>query len=161
MKELDSIDLRLLALLQHDCKLSNKELSDKLGISATPVLLRKRKLEEQGYITKYVAVVDRNKVDLSLVAFTNVQLSVHSTEAMAIFEKKIMEYKEVLECHHLTGSYDYLLKIVLKDMNAYNHFIREKLAPVPNIKTLQSSFVMTEVKMERSYILPDQSHTNG
>lgn len=156
MRDLDSTDLRLLSLLQHDCKLSNKELADKLGITATPVLLRKRKLEELGYIKQYIAVVDRNKVDLSLVAFTNVQLSVHSTEAMAIFEKKMMEFKEVQECHHLTGSYDYLLKIVLKDMNAYNHFIRDKLAPLPNIKTLQSSFVMTEVKMEMSYILPDQ-----
>ncbi|NML20712.1 Lrp/AsnC family transcriptional regulator [Pseudoflavitalea sp. G-6-1-2] len=151
--DLDCIDLQLLTLLQHDCRLSNKELADKLGITATPVLMRRRKLEEQGYISKYMAVVDRNKIDLSLVAYTNVQLSIHSRSAMTAFEKSVMKFEEVMECHHMTGSYDYLLKIVLKDMNAYHHFIREKLATLPNIHTVQSSFVMTEVKMQLSYKL--------
>lgn len=151
--DLDSIDLQLLNLLQHDCRLSNKELADKLGITATPVLMRRRKLEEQGYISRYMAIIDRNKVDLSLVAYTNVQLSIHSRSAMAAFEKSVMKFEEVMECHHMTGSYDYLLKIVLKDMNAYHHFIREKLATLPNIHTVQSSFVMTEVKMQLAYKL--------
>ena len=152
MKEdLDALDLKLLNLLQHDCRLSNKELADKLGITATPVLLRKRRLEEKGYITGYMAIADRNKLDLSLVAYTNVQLSLHSRSAMAAFEKSMMKFEEVMECHHMTGTYDYLLKVVLKDMNAYHHFIREKLASLPNIHTVQSHFVMTEVKMQLGY----------
>lgn len=149
--EIDKTDYRLLSLLQHDCRLSNKELADKLGLTATPVLLRKRKLEEEGYIKKYMAVIDRHKLNLSLVAYTNVQLKEHSKTVIAAFEKAISKFPEVMECHHMTGLYDYLLKIVVADMDAYHRFIREKLAALPNIGTVQSSFVMSEVKLELAY----------
>ncbi|WP_341838803.1 Lrp/AsnC family transcriptional regulator [Chitinophaga caseinilytica] len=151
--QLDKTDLRLLTLLQHDARLSNKELADKLGKSVTPVLLRRKKLEESGYIKKYMAIVDRHLINRSLMAFTSVQLKEHAEELLHAFQQSVSRFEEVMSCHHMTGTYDYHLKIVVADMNAYHKFITEKLAKLPNVLTVQSSFVMAEVKDELAYTL--------
>lgn len=148
---LDKTDIRLLELLQSDARLTTKELADKLGKSVTPVYERKRKLENEGYITRYTAIVDKNKIGKSLVAFTNVQLRQHAQQILLNFEKTIIKFEEVMECYHMTGVYDYLLKITVSDMSAYQDFIVNKLAKLTDIGTVQSSFVMTEVKHETAY----------
>lgn len=148
---LDETDVRILELLQADALLTNKELADKLGKSITPVYERIRRLEKEGYITRYAAILDKNKLGRNVVAFTNVQLKQHAQQILTSFEKSIVKFEEVMECYHMTGVYDYLLKIVVTDMNAYRDFIVNKLAKLTDIATVQSSFVMTEVKHETAY----------
>lgn len=150
---LDYTDIQILKLLQHDCLLSNKEIADKLSKTVTPILMRKRRLEEQGYIKKYIAILDRHKLNMSLMAYTNVQLKEHAETMLHAFQKAVIRFDEVLECNHMTGNYDYLLKIVVADMNHYHQFIVEKLAKLPNIGTVQSSFVMAELKEEYTYAI--------
>ena len=150
---LDQTDIRILQLLQNDARLTNKEIADKLGKSVTPVYERIKWLNREGYIQRYVAVLDRNKMDKKLVAFTNVQLKEHAHVMLKAFEKDIVKLNEVMECHHMTGSYDYLLKIVVKDMKVNQDFIVNKLSKLPNIGTVQSGFVMTEVKHETAYTI--------
>ena len=148
---LDKTDVQILELLQADALLTNKELADKLGKTITPIYERIRRLENEGYITRYCAIVDKNKIGKSLVAFTNVQLKQHAQTILLNFEKAIVKFEEVMECYHMTGVYDYLLKIVVTDMAAYQDFIVNKLARLTDIGTVQSSFVMTEVKHETAY----------
>lgn len=148
---LDKTDIRLLELLQADARLTTKELADKLGKSVTPVYERKRRLENEGFITRYTAIVDKNKIGKSLVAFTNVQLRQHAQQILLNFEKTIVKFEEVMECYHMTGVYDYMLKVAVTDMAAYQDFIVNKLAKLTDIGTVQSSFVMTEVKHETAY----------
>ena len=148
---LDQTDRHILQLLQHDARLTNKEIADKLGKSISPVYERIKWLEQEGYITRYVGLADRNKLGLHLVAFTNVQLKEHAQSMLQAFEREVVKLPEVLECYHMTGMYDYLLKVVVTDMNQYQDFIVNKLAKLPNIGTVQSSFIMTEVKYELAY----------
>ncbi len=146
MKILDPIDLRILDLLQEDAKLTNKEIAAQLGMSTTPVYERIKKLEEKGYISQYVALVDRKKLGFPLVAFCNVSLKEHSNKYLKIFEREVLSLNEVIECYHIAGAFDYLLKVLAQDMGTYQDFIVNKLAKLENIGNVQSSFVMTEVK---------------
>jgi len=148
---LDKTDIRLLELLQSDARLTIKELADKLGKSVTPVYERKRRLENEGFITRYTAIVEKHKIGKSLVAYTNVQLKQHAQSILLNFEKTIVKFEEVMECYHMTGVYDYLLKVAVTDMAAYQDFIVNKLARLTDIGTVQSSFVMTEVKHETAF----------
>lgn len=151
--QLDATDLQILNLLQYDARLTNKEIADKIGKTPTPVFQRKRKLEEEGVILKYMAIIDRHKINRSLIAYTNVKLKEHAFSMLKSFEKQVVKFDEVTECQHMTGMYDYLLKIAVKDMNEYQQFIVEKLSKVANIETVQSSFVMTEIKAGMGYPL--------
>jgi DNA-binding Lrp family transcriptional regulator len=145
---LDDTDRKILHYLQYDAKLTNKEIADKLGKSVTPVYERIRRMEREGIIRNYVVLVDRHKVGISLLAYTNVQLKEHSYQMLKAFEKAVVKLEEVMECNHMTGSYDYLLKIGVRDMQEYQEFIINKLSRLANIGTVQSSFVMTEIKQE-------------
>lgn len=148
---LDTTDKKILNLLQHDARLTTKEIADKTGKTITPVYERIKRLEQQGFIKKYVAIVCREKINRNTVAYTNVQLKEHSHPMLKSFEKSIVKFDEVMECHHMTGLYDYLLKLVVADMSEYQQFIVDKLSKLPNIGTVQSSFVMTEIKDEIAY----------
>lgn len=150
---LDKTDLQILELLQADAHLTNKELADKIGKSITPVYERVRRLEQEGYISRYCAILDRTKIGKNLVAFTSVQLKQHAQAILLGFEKAIVKFEEVMECHHMTGMFDYLLKVVVSDMNEYQQFIVNKLARLADIGTVQSSFVLTEIKQETAYKL--------
>jgi DNA-binding Lrp family transcriptional regulator len=150
---LDTTDRKILKLLQYDTRLTNKELADKLGKSVTPIYERIKRLEREGYIRQYVALLDRQKVGIMLLAYTNVQLKEHSFSMLKAFEKAIVKLDEVMECNHMTGSYDYLLKIGVRDMQEYQEFIINKLSRLANISTVQSSFVMTELKNETAFHL--------
>ncbi|PID71127.1 MAG: AsnC family transcriptional regulator [Flavobacteriales bacterium] len=149
---MDKIDKKILRLLQIDSKKTIKELAEIIGLTQTPVYERIKKLENEGLIKSYKAVVDREKTGLSLLVFCNVSLHKHQSKIIAQFESDILNFPEVIECYHVTGMYDYLLKIVIKDMAGYQEFVTKKLASLDTIRKVQSSFVMTEVK--ESAVLP-------
>lgn len=151
LSSLDHHDLRILQLLQHDARLTNKEIADKIGKSVSPVYERIRRLEHDGIIKQYVAVLDKRKIDKSLTAYTNVQLKEHADHMMKTFEKEVIRIPEVMECYHMTGQFDYLLKVALRDMDEYYSFIINKIAKLPNVGTVQSFFVLFEAKKETAY----------
>jgi Lrp/AsnC family leucine-responsive transcriptional regulator len=153
MHPLDSTDTRILQLLQHDARLTNKEVADKLGKSVTPVYERIKRLEEEGYITRYVALVNKDLIGKHLTAFTTVQLKEHSAAALRGFEKEVVKFPEVMECYHMTGRFDFLIKMAIRDMKEYNELLMGKLATLPNVGGLETFFVLSEGKKETAYAL--------
>ncbi len=143
---LDSIDKKLLFLLQNDCKKTTKELSLKLNLSVTAVYERIKKLEREGVIDKYVVLVNRIKVEKGFVVFCHLKLIQHTKEFLTKFEAEVVKLKEVLECHHVSGDYDYILKILVKDMEAYREFLVTKLTTLEHIGSTHSTFMISEVK---------------
>ena len=151
-KAIDATDRRIIHQLQQNGKETIKEIADFLGMSTTPVFERIKKLERDGFIEGYTAIVNKEKMGFQLVAFCTVTLESHHTEFINQFESDIKSLPEVMECYHIAGLFDYLLKIYSKDMVDYQNFITQKLASISNIGRVQSSFIMTEVKNER--VLP-------
>lgn len=150
---LDAIDKKLLQLLQHDSTPTTKALSLKLGLSATAVYERIRKLEREGVIRGYVALLDRARVDRDFVAFCHIKLLQHSRDFVMQFEKQVIRLDEVLECFHVSGDYDYILKICVRDMAEYRQFLVTKLTTLEHIGSTQSSFVIAEVKNTTAFPL--------
>ena len=142
----DTIDRELLKLLQTDSKQTNKALSHQLNLSVTAVYERIKKLEKSGLIKQYVALVDKSKVEKDFVAFCHVKLVQHSQEYVVRFEREVKQLQEVLECYHLSGDYDYLLKVLVKDMKAFREFMVEKLTKINHIGSTHSMFMINEVK---------------
>ena len=142
----DATDKKLLFLLQSDCKKTTKELSLQLNLSVTAVYERIKKLEREGIIDKYVVLVNRSKVEKGFVVFCHLKLIQHTKEFISKFESQVVKLKEVLECHHVSGDYDYILKIVVKDMEAYREFLVTKLTTLEHIGSTHSTFMINEVK---------------
>ncbi|MBL7700475.1 MAG: Lrp/AsnC family transcriptional regulator [Chitinophagaceae bacterium] len=151
LTSLDRDDLQILQLLQHDARLTTKEIADKIGKSVSPVYERIRRLQSDGVIQQYVAVLDKRKIGKSLTAYTHVQLKEHADHMMKTFEQEVIKIPEVMECYHMTGQYDYLLKVAMGDMDEYYGFIIDKIARLPNVGTVQSFFVLFEAKKETAY----------
>jgi len=145
MRPIDATDRRILALLQEDAKLTNKEIASRLGMTTTPVYERIKRLEENGYIQRYVALLDREKLGYQIIAYCNVQLKEHAKRFLDQFEKEVGQLEEVMECYHIAGRYDYLIKVIVGDIHHYHDFITNKLAALENIGNVQSSFVMREI----------------
>ncbi|WP_374461856.1 Lrp/AsnC family transcriptional regulator [Chryseobacterium taeanense] len=143
---LDETDKKLLLFLQEDAKQTTKELSYKLGLSVTAVYERVRKLENNGVISRYVALLDRQKVDRNFTVLCHVKLTQHKKQYVLQFEKEIMNLEEVTECFHVSGDYDYILKIAVKDMEDYRNFMLSKLTTLQHITSTHSSFMISEVK---------------
>ena len=143
---MDSIDKKLLLLLQKDSKKTTKELSMKLNLSVTAVYERIKKLEREGIIDKYVVLVNRSKVEKGFVVFCHLKLIQHTREFLTKFESEVVKLSEVLECHHVSGDYDYILKIAVKDMEAYREFLVTKLTTLDHIGSTHSTFMISEVK---------------
>ncbi len=142
----DQTDKKLLHLLQEDSKQTNKALSNKLNLSVTAVYERIKKLENNGIVSKYVALVDKSKVQKDFVAFCHIKLVQHSQDYVVKFEREVNQLNEVLECYHLSGDYDYLLKVLVKDMKAFREFMVEKLTKINHIGSTRSMFMINEVK---------------
>jgi Lrp/AsnC family leucine-responsive transcriptional regulator len=142
----DAIDKKLLEQLQIDNKQTNKELSGKLNLSITAVYERIKKLENNGVIDKYVALINKEKIDKAFVAFCHVKLMQHSHEFVTRFEKEVIKIEEVVECYHVSGDYDYLIKVHVKDMEAFRDFMVNKLTTISHIGSTHSMFVINEVK---------------
>ncbi len=142
----DATDKRLLEYLQQDSKQTNKELSNKLGLSVTAVYERIKKLEKQGFIDGYIALVNKEKVNRDFVVFCHIKLVQHSQDFVVRFEKEVKQLNEVLECYHLSGDYDYLLKVIVADMQEFRAFMVEKLTNINHIGSTHSMFVINRVK---------------
>nr|WP_298659393.1 Lrp/AsnC family transcriptional regulator [uncultured Flavobacterium sp.] len=149
----DAIDKKLLELLQADAKKTTKELSQKLNLSVTAVYERIKKLEREGVISSYVALLNRAKINKNFVVLCHVKLIKHNKELIAQFENEIVKLTEVLECFHVSGDYDYILKICVKDMEAYREFMVTKLTSIEHIVSTHSTFMIGEVKNTTAYKL--------
>ncbi|AIM36648.1 Lrp/AsnC family transcriptional regulator [Sphingobacterium sp. SG20118] len=149
--QLDEIDIKLLRILQHDATLSNKELAFRLHKSIAAIHERVKKLKQQGYIKKTVAILDRQKINMGLISFSQVFLKAHTAEVLNEFEKEVAKFPEVMECYQMAGSYDFMLRIATRDMQAYHEFLRYRLAVLPHVNTVQTYFVLSETKSETAY----------
>lgn len=143
---LDLKDKKLLILLQNDSKRTTKQLATELDLSVTAVFERIKKLERQHIINKYVALVDKTKLQKSFIVLCHVKLVQHKKEYISQFEKEITQFSEVLECFHVSGDYDYILKICVRDIVEYREFMVSKLTNLQHIASTQSSFMIKEVK---------------
>lgn len=143
---LDNIDIKLLNFLQQDSKQTNKELSNKLNLSVTAVYERIKKLEREGVVSGYVALVDKTIIDKDFVAFCHIKLIQHSQDYVVKFEREVANLQEVVECYHISGDYDYLLKVIVGDMEAFREFMVNKLTSIDHIGSTHSMFVINEVK---------------
>ena len=143
---LDTIDKKLVNLLQQDSKQTTKQLSLQLNLSVTAVYERVKKLENQKVIEKYVAIINKNKIEKSFLVFCHIKLIQHSKEYVTTFEREVLKLEEVSECFHVSGDYDYILKVYVKDMYAYRNFMVTKLTAIKYIGSTHSTFTIEQVK---------------
>lgn len=146
MEGLDKLDRAILMLLQTDAHLTMQEIGQRINLSKTPVHERIKRLEREGYIEKYVTLVDKKKLGNSLIVYCQVTLDRQTHDAFVIFDAVIAELSEILECSRVSGAFDYLLKIIVRDMSAYNRFYQEQFSVIPGILHISSFFVMEEIK---------------
>lgn len=146
MDTLDKIDLKILRIMQNNSKLTTKELAQQVNLSTTPVFERLKRLESEGYIKKYVAILDADKLNCGFVVFCSVKLKRVNREIASDFIRVIQDIPEVSECYNISGEYDYLLKIHAPDMKYYQAFILNVLGTIDSLGSLTSTFVMAEVK---------------
>ena len=152
MKELDDIDRKIIAAIQGDGKITTQELADRVGLSASPCARRVRLLEQSGIIKGYTAVIDQKKAGLPISAFASIKLERQREEDLDRFSQAVTRWPEVLDCYLMTGQRDYLLRIVVRDLDAYEQFLKDKLTRLDNVASIESSFALKQVK--RSEILP-------
>lgn len=148
METLDKTDLNILRILQENARLTTKELAARVNLSSTPVFERLKRLENNGYIKKYIAVLDAEKLNQGFVVFCNVKLIRLNREIAAAFTRVVREIPEVTECYNISGDYDYLLKIHAPNMKYYQEFILNVLGTIDSLGSIRSTFVMDEVKHE-------------
>ncbi|HEY1007393.1 MAG TPA: Lrp/AsnC family transcriptional regulator [Sphingobacteriaceae bacterium] len=146
--ELDKIDLQILKILQQNGRITNLQLSNEIGLSPAPTLERVRKLENANYIKSYHALVDEELLGLGIKTFIQVQLDFHKNNTIQIFLEEVRAIKEVTECHHVTGQCDFLLKVYVKDIKAYERLIMDKISKISVVKTFQTMMIMSTSKKE-------------
>lgn len=152
---LDAIDLKILDILQRDSRLTNIELAGRINLSPSPTLVRVRSLETQGVLSRYVALVDPHALGLKVNVFIQVSLEKQEAGALARFEQAVSGFDEVMEVYLMTGDADYLLRIVVPDIQALEKFILEHLTGIPGIKNIRSSFALKQVKYKTALPLGD------
>jgi DNA-binding Lrp family transcriptional regulator len=152
--EIDETDLRLLKTVQEDARLSNVELAERIGLSPSPCLRRLRRLEDDGIIKGYMTLLDQKAVGLPVNVFISVTLKEQSEHALDDFEGRIRHLPQVMECYLMTGTADYLLRVVTADLAAYEHFLKEHLTRIPVIASIQSSFALKQVSFRTALPLP-------
>ena len=146
LDSLDEIDRLMLQALQENGRVSNADLARQTNLSPPAIHARLRRLEQQGFIQRYVAIVDRESVGFDMLCFINVAIQVHQLEAVAKFRDALRLMPEVLECHHVTGEYDYLLKVVIRNRKDLERFVMDQLTPIPGISRIHTSLALSEVK---------------
>lgn len=146
--ELDKIDLHILKILQENGRITNLQLSTEIGLSPAPTLERVRKLENSGFIQSYHALVNEEKVGLGIKTFIQIQLDFHKNNTIQVFLEEVRAIKEITECHHVTGQCDFLLKVYVKDIKAYEQLIMEKISRISVVKTFQTMMIMSTNKKE-------------
>ena len=155
-ENLDSTDFRILDCLQQDANLTNVELASKVSLSPSPTLSRVKKLEADGVISRYVALVDPHALGLKVNVFVRVSLEKQEAAALEHFEKAVSHFDEVMEVYLMTGDEDYLLRIVVPDIQALERFTLENLTRIPGIKNIKSSFALKQVKYKTALPIPDR-----
>lgn len=148
-RKLDETDHKILHLLQQNARMTVKEMSEQLNLSTTPIFERIKKLEKSGIIDHYTAVINQEILGKKLTAFAHISFKDHSKELIAAFEGKILALPEVQECHYVTGGADFIIKILVRDIERYKEFITEKLFSIPNIARIES-FLSLQVKTKTS-----------
>lgn len=143
---LDEVDVQLLSLLQQDGRITNADLAKKVGLSPPSVLQRVRVLEKAGLIKGYFGILDAEKLGLRITALAMISLSLHQEQPIERFRRSVNEIPEVLECYHVSGEFDFLLKIVVRDIRAYEQLIRERLSKIKGIQQIKTSFVLATTK---------------
>ncbi len=151
--KLDQTDKKIIRLLQTDSNQTNKQIALQLNLSVTATYERIKKLEKEGVIKKYVALIDHDKVHRAFTAFCHIKLAQHTKGYITTFEKEIMELEEVSECFHVSGDYDYILKVHVEDMKAYREFMVNKLTVLKHIGSTHSIFTINTVKNSSSIAL--------
>ncbi|WP_196157916.1 Lrp/AsnC family transcriptional regulator [Reinekea sp. G2M2-21] len=146
MEQLDKLDLAILQELQTNGRITVTELASRVGLSKTPCQIRMRKLEEQGYILGYVALVDQKKIGIKYVAFVQVSLSDTRTRALNAFNEAVRTVPEIEQCYMIAASFDYLLKVRTSDMDNYRRILGEKISSLPYVTQTSTFVVMEEVK---------------
>jgi Lrp/AsnC family transcriptional regulator, leucine-responsive regulatory protein len=152
---MDKIDAKILNILQKDSTVSVKEIASKVGLSYTPAYERIKQLESAKVITSSVVILDPKKIGIKLFVYCNITLKEQSKKCLIDFEKSVVKFPEIMEVISLSGVYDYMLKIATTDIEAYNDFIMNKLANIPNIGQYHSNIVMSIVKDETAYAIPE------
>lgn len=153
MYKLDRIDLKILNLLQINAQMSIKEMGLEVGLSTTPIYERIKRLEQKGYIKNYTITIDTNKIGLKLIVFCQVSLLTHSKNYIETFEKELLKMDEVVAAFHISGEFDYLLKVICKDNQAYHDFLVHKLSKLEMVSKVQSNFVMAETKNQPAKLM--------
>ena len=148
--QLDQTDKSILRILQKDALAKLKDISNSINLSVSPTHDRIKRMESDGVIQKYVALIDRRKIELGMVVFCHVTLDKQTKNNFAEFEQTILQFDEVVSCSLVSGSFDYYLKVVSKDVETYNKFYQEKLAVLPMVAHINSLFVMDEIKTTTS-----------
>jgi len=146
MATLDKTDKKILELLQNDSKLTIREIASQLNLSTTPIFDRIKRLEKNEIILKHVVLLDRNKVGKRLTSFVHIAIKDHSLTMVKEFTRTITSYDEVMECYNISGEYDYMVKIIVADMEEYNEFLLRKLTKVPNIYRYRTEFALSCTK---------------
>ncbi|KOS04609.1 AsnC family transcriptional regulator [Flavobacterium akiainvivens] len=142
----DNIDLQLLNILHNNSNYTTKELAQMVNLSASPVFERVKRLEKNGYIKKYIAILDGEKLNQGFTVFCNIKLKQHDRSIGHKFVTDIMDIDEIIECYNISGDYDFLLKVTVRDMKHYQDFVFNKLGSVDSIGSTHSTFVMAEIK---------------
>lgn len=143
---LDETDVQILHLMQTDGRITNAELAKRVGLSPPSVLQRVRALEKAGLIRGYVALLDPERLGLKITALVMISLSLHQEQPIERFRRSIQDIAEITECYHVSGDFDFLLKVVVRDMRAYEVFLREKLSKIKGIGKISTNFVLATTK---------------
>ncbi len=145
-EELHKTDVEILKLLQTDASISTSAIAEKLNLSQSPCWRRVNRIEQEGYIRKRVALLDRRALGMEVVVFATVSLTANGRQNLEEFEREIIRYPEVMECYTMAGIWDYMLKIVTRDISHYEDFVRNTLTTSPSIRELHSHMAVTEIK---------------
>ncbi|MGA0533950.1 Lrp/AsnC family transcriptional regulator [Hansschlegelia sp. KR7-227] len=146
MRTLDAIDRKILALVQADARMATHEIAERVGLSPSPCARRIRLLERDGVIKGYAAIVDQGKVGLPVSAFASIKLARQSEEDLERFSRAVARWPEVVDCYLMTGQRDYLMRIVVRDLAAYEVFLKEKLTRLDGVASIETSFALGQVK---------------
>lgn len=152
MKQLDDRDRKIIAVLQKEARINMHELADAVGLSATPCTRRVKQMEDAGIIKGYSAIIDQAKVGLPISAFASIKLEKQTEDNLDRFAATVGDWREVVDCYLMTGQFDYLLRIVVSDLPAYEAFLKTKLTRLKGVASIETSFALAQMK--RSEVIP-------
>ena len=151
MSNLDDTDKKILELLQNNAKLTIREIAAQLNLSTTPIFDRIKRLEKNQIIVKHVALLDKTKIGKKLTCFVQISIKDHSLALVKEFTRKVNSLDEVMECYHISGDADYMIKVVVRDMDEYNDFLLSKMSKVPNIYRHKTQFALSCTKYSTAF----------